>query len=329
MKKVLIISSIILAAAIIVFGISVVVTGVKEEGFGISISGTAFMGKNTVKSKETYEYNFDEDVDVIDIAVASANMDIRTGDVSEIAVKYTSNVGGYAFDSYVSGDTLYIREEAGFLFHIFSFGYKDRGSRLEVILPEKEYDSVNIAAASGGGQADGIICKSFSSDTASGELNYNIFAENIYVNTASGGSTVTNCTDRKANIIKLVSLSGDHTISGFNADSFELDSTSGTIRAKDITGKVKANVVSGDIFIDYTEWTEDLELDAVSGSFDITLPEGSGVEVELSAISGGVSVGLEGEERRISGSSETGRIGGENIHKVEINLVSGDVRIHN
>lgn len=337
MKKALIISTIIFLAAIIAFSISVAATGVNHDGFGISISGMPIVsGFN--KSVETFKagtsktYSFDNadtTINNIDIEVMSAEMDIKTADVSEITVNYTTSIGGLGFSAEVLGDTLSIEEETGFLFNIAILFSNNRDSRLEIILPEKEYNNVEINTASGGGKVDGVICKNLTCNTASGGTNYNVFAEVIEINSASGGSTVTNCTENKAKDITLSSISGKHVISGFKSDNYTFNSTSGTIRAEGISGKVTANITSGEIIIDYAEWTDNLELDAVSGSFDITLPEDSGVEVDLSAVSGDVDVVLAEDDIRVSGNSQTGRIGGENVHKADINLVSGDVYIHN
>lgn len=334
MKKALIISTVIFVVSVILFGISVAATGVNEEGFGISISGIPLVrifneSIEAFKAGDAKNYTFDNTVSNIEIEVAAAEMDIKTADVSEITVNYTTSTGGYGFSANVRGDTLYIEEESGFLFNLLFFAFDDKESRLEVILPEKEYNNVEIDTASGGGKVDGVICKNLTCNTASGETAYNVFADKIEINSASGGSNVTNCTDNKAGTIILSSVSGEHSISGFKADKYTFNSTSGTIRAEEISGKVTANIISGEIFISYAEWTDKLELDAVSGSFDITLPEDAGVEIDLSAVSGGVSVNLGEDEVRVSGDSETGRIGGDNVQDVDINLVSGDVYIHN
>ncbi len=334
MKKALIISTIIFVIAAVLFGISVAATGVNENGFGISISGIPLVQSfneslQVVKEGETKTYTFENTVNNLEIDVMSAEMDIKTADVDKITVKYTTTTGGYAFSANVMGETLYIEEESGFLFNLIFFGLNDKDSRLEVVLPEKEYNNVEFDTASGGGIVDGIICKNLTCNTASGYINYNVFADRIEVNSASGGSTVTNCTENKAGTIVLSSVSGEHRISGFKADKYEFNSTSGTIHADRISGRVNANIISGEIYIDYAEWTDTLDLDAVSGSFDITLPEDAGVKIDLSAVSGDVEVKLGEDEVKVSGDSETGRIGGDNVQNVNIDLVSGDVYIHN
>ena len=210
----------------------------------------------------------------------------------------------------------------------------EKKSKLEVILPEKEYDDVEIITASGNTDIEQLICKDFNSVVTSGNSKYEIFAPIISVTTTSGYVEVNNCTENKAERIKLDSVSGNHTISGFRCDEFKFNSVSGCIKAEGVSGKGSADIVSGEIFIDYAEWDNNLKLNAVSGEFDITLPEDAGVEIDLDALSGEVEVELKEDENdtdksTFSGESNSGELGGDNVHEVKVDLVSGEVSIHN
>ena len=203
-----------------------------------------------------------------------------------------------------------------------------------MILPEKEYEDVEIITASGNTDIEQLICKDFNSVVTSGNSKYEIFAPVISVKITSGYVEVNNCTENKAERIKLDSVSGNHTISGFRCDEFQFNSKSGCIKAEGVSGKGSADIVSGEIFIDYAEWDNDLKLNAVSGEFDITLPEDSGVEIDLDALSGEVEVELKEDDgdtdkSTFSGESNSGELGGDNVHEVKIDLVSGEVSIHN
>lgn len=339
MKKALIISLVIFLVSAVAFGISIPLTGVREgQGFGISISSIPFLGTGTsfgtpLKAGDVKEYTFNKSVNDISIITTSAETTIvADGEGNEITVKYQTETGGQCFNANVEGDKLVVKEDTGFIFSFFNFGHRE--SSLEITIPEKEYDNVEIITASGDIQIDSLICKDFDSVVTSGSSNYDIFADDISVTTTSGSVEVTNCTERPADKIKLDSVSGNHTISGFRCREFKLNSVSGTITAAGISGEGKADIVSGEIFIDYAEWNDDLKLDAVSGEIDITLPENSGVKVNLTALSGGVDVELsdndgDTDESRISGDTESGRLGGDNVHEVKVDLVSGDVSIHN
>ena len=335
MKKALIISIIVLVVASIAFGISVAATGIREgQGIGVSIgrfSTGKVLGSNT-KAGDIKTYTFKDDVSDIQVVTAVAETDVRVEDVDEIRVRYETETGGFIFNARVEGDRLVVKEEGGFLLSIFSFDNKK--SKLEVILPEKEYNDVEIITSSGNTDIEQLICKDFNSVVVSGNSKYEIFAPVISVTTTSGYVEVNNCTDKKADRIKLDSVSGNHTISGFRCDEFKFNSVSGCIKAEGVSGKGAADIVSGEIFIDYAEWDNNLKLNAVSGEFDITLPEDAGVEIDLDALSGEVEVELKEDENdtdksTLSGDSNSGELGGDNVHDVKIDLVSGEVSIHN
>ena len=86
--------------------------------------------------------------------------------------------------------------------------------------------------------------------------------------------------------------------------------------------------MSGKLSIAYSEWNRDLELQIASGSADVTLPEGSGLDLDLERLSGSMNVSLDGHEEKFTKNVET-TIGGSNVNDVEVNIASGSVRIHN
>ena len=338
MKKALIISIIIFIVSAIAFGVSIPLTGLREgQGFGISIGAIPFLGTGVsfgevTKAGDVKTYEFEDNVNDIQIITSSAETTVTVADVDKISVNYETETGGFSFSARVEGDKLIVAEEGGFLLHIFSFGRKE--SELEIVVPEKEYGNVEVITASGNTSIEDLICYDFDSVVTSGNSNYEIFATNIDVTTTSGCVEVENCTDRKAKKISLDSVSGEHKISGFECDEFKLNSVSGVIRAEEISGAGKADIVSGEIYISYSEWHKGLELDAVSGLIDVTLPDYAGVIVDLTAISGGVDVELRDKDGEImtsslSGDSESGKIGGKIVNTVKVDLVSGEVNIHN
>ena len=338
MKKALIISIIVLVVASIAFGISVAATGIREgQGFGISIGPNPFLGTgeafgSNTKAGDIKAYTFKNDISDIQIVTSVAETDVRVEDVDEISVRYETETGGFVFNARVEGDRLVVKEHGGYLLSIFNIGEKK--SKLEVILPEKEYEDVEIITASGNTDIEQLICKDFNSVVTSGNSKYEIFAPVISVTTTSGYVEVNNCTENKAERIKLDSVSGNHTISGFRCDEFKFNSVSGCIKAEGVSGKGSADIVSGEIFIDYAEWDNNLKLNAVSGEFDITLPEDAGVEIDLDALSGEVEVELKEDDgdtdkSTFSGESNSGELGGDNVHEVKVDLVSGEVSIHN
>ena len=341
MKKFIIICLILFGVFAVSFGISVAATGINpEQGLSVSFgpilslggfdNGVAFIenGNKIEHSFADGEYRHDFDgKKVTDISVGVSNADtvIKYGKDDTIKVKYCKNIvnGFQSFKAEVDGNKLIIKEN---LFTFFFFG-GNRNS-LEIILPEKEYKSISIANVSGNCEIDGVICNTFDSVLTSGNANYSIYGETIKLNNVSGSSDITNCTDREVKTIKLVSISGSHTISGFMAEDIDIDTTSGDITAEGISGDVKVNSVSGRVNLGYARWDGDLKIDMVSGDCDITLPEKSGVEIDFDRVSGDLRVNLDGNKTNFSGSTEV-TLGSENVHKIDADVVSGNINIEN
>lgn len=341
MKKFIVICLILFGVFAVSFGISVAATGISpEQGLSISFgpifslggfdNGVAFIenGNKIEHSFEDGEYKHDFDgKKVTDISVGVTNADtvIKYGEGDSIRVTYKKNFsnGFQSFKAEVDGNKLIIKEN---LFTFFYFG-GNRNS-LEIILPEKKYNNVTIANVSGNCEIDGVICNTFDSVLTSGNANYSIYGETVKLNTVSGSSEVTNCTDREAKTVKLDNISGSHTISGFMADDIKINTTSGGITAEGISGDVKVNSVSGRVTLGYARWDGDLKIDMVSGDCDITLPEKSGVDIDFDRVSGDLRVNLDGNKTNFSGSTET-TIGSENIHRIDADVVSGNIDISN
>lgn len=332
MKKALIVSIIVFLVACIAFGISVAATGLREKNFSLRIGLQRLIGIETLKAGEEKTFDFSENIKDIEIGTSVAEVTVRTTDSDKARVIYRTETGGLSFKAYMDGDTLKVEEKGAFL---VLFDLSDEDSELEIILPEKEYGDVSVASASGSIDIENLVCDEFVSVTTSGNTDYEIFAENIDIYTTSGSVNASNCTDRKAENITIGSVSGNHTIKGFGTEDYNIYTTSGEIRVDGLSGKGEVALTSGEIYLSFAEWDGDISIDAVSGVVDITLPEGSGVVVDLDAVSGGVDVELETAEgegagkARLSGESNSGVIGGSNSHKVNVDLVSGEVEIHN
>ncbi len=338
MKKALIISSIIFVVSIIAFGISVAATGLREGNFAVAIGlDKVFDGEFEISDnveKVDKHFDFDKSVEDISIDILSAEAEVEVADVDKISVDYKGD-NRRTINASIEGDKLIVKESANFVVTFINWNFGNNEAELKITLPRKEYDDVKINVASGTVSVDGLISKDFSADSASGDMNYSIYAEDIDVGTLSGSVELKNCTDKKAKSLRISSTSGNHSVSGFGTEKFVIDSMSGSVDAEGISGEGEVTIASGRIDLSYSEWDGELGIDAASGLVDITLPEDAGVIVELSAISGSVEVDLTSDTSegaataKLSGDCSSGTIGGSNVHKVDIDLASGDVDIHN
>ena len=355
MKKLFVVFLVIAIVSAVLFACSVAAYGVKDGNYGVSIgiapfeidsstgfglgfaSGIRFIDgasetSYALSSNKEYSYTFNEAAESIDISALSGETLVSCGNTDKVTVKYSAgNKAGKSFYAGVENGRLTVKETGTFVFNLFNFGSSK--TKIEVILPEEIYKSVNINSTSGKVTVDKVISDSFKSDLTSGKGEFNIFAKDIDVYTTSGTVNITNCTKEKAKRIAVKSLSGSRTISGFEAEEFIFDSTSGGLTAEGISGRVSVDSTSGNVTLSYAVWDGDLDIDMTSGNTEIILPEGSGIDIDLDCTSGNVKSDLDGQKvvlgKGVLGEESRLTTGGDNVHRVRVNITSGNVNIHN
>lgn len=337
MKKCAIVCGILFAVLAVCFAVSVAATGVNQEGFRVSVYGfgglSAFpfsdIPTEVYQTGEEYVANLAESdtVKKIDLGVSSSHVTITTEkDADMISVYYKAGRSGIRFGCTIRNGTLIVREN-GFFMTFFDFN--GDSSELELVLPEREYEKVTLSAASGSISAQELVSEKFTAEFASGEGDFRVFADDIHLEVSSGSVTLQNCReDRKASSICLDALSGKHTVEGFLTDEFDIDLASGTVTMTGVSGKGNIDLASGNVRLDYAAWDDDLDIDAASGTVEVRLPAESGAFVELDAASGGVTAELDGETASFRGDS-SGKVGGGNMHRVDVDLASGSVKLSN
>ncbi|NUR69643.1 MAG: DUF4097 family beta strand repeat protein [Hamadaea sp.] len=109
--------------------------------------------------------------------------------------------------------------------------------------------------------------------------------------------------------------SGDVRISEMHADKLDVEATSGDLTFEDISiGTLSAATVSGDVRAVYTTSPASLEISAVSGDVNVTLPrDGTAYQVHLESTSGDLSTDV------ATTAGATARI--------DLSTTSGDVRV--
>ncbi len=103
---------------------------------------------------------------------------------------------------------------------------------------------------------------------------------------------------------------------------------SGKVTVNGISGEVNADIMSGTLTLVYSEWNDDLDIDIASGKVDVTLPQGSGIDLDFDRASGSCNVDLDGHSEHFNKDAKA-TIGGSNIHNVKIDVASGGTYIHN
>ena len=248
-------------------------------------------------------YRFPNEIDKVEIGSIGAKIIVKRHEEEAIVAEYDNPRDTPEFAATISGKTLSLKEKLS----LSIFGSKPaEGYSITVYLPDKFYEQLAVNTASGGAEIEGVTARDFDLNTASGEINVNAYFENITVQSASGNITLTNPTGKPAK---------------------SLHSAPGTTVYSGASGAGKVAVTSGTVEVSYSEWNADLDVSAISGSVNLTLPKDSGLDISFSGISGTVKTDLGNERGSFVnlGKGTSGEFGGENKHKLNVNLTSGVV----
>ena len=290
---------------------------------------------------EKQTYTFANEIDTVEISSLGAKIILMPQEREDIYVEYENPKDSPEFCAVLSGKTLTLKES--FSFSIFG-SKPTEGYSISVFLPLRTYENIKINTASGGVDVGEVSAEYFSLNTASGNININAFFNNVKFQSASGNLTLTNPLETQkegvfldkeelpvmtAQSLKICTVSGNCTVNGYRTEYFELHSVSGRTSVNRISGKGSVSVTSGTIDIAYADWNNDLNVSLVSGNVNVTLPENSGVTLNVNGVSGSVRTDLgQAKGSFINlGKGTKGDFGGDNRHKLDASLTSGTVTV--
>lgn len=269
-------------------------------------------------------YRFPNEIEKVEIGSIGAKIIVKRHEEEIIIAEYDNPRNTPEFAATISGKTLSLKEKLS----LSIFGCKpiERYS-ITVYLPDKFYERIAVNTASGGAEIEGVTARDFDLNTASGEININAYFENITIQSASGNVTLTNPTDKPAKSLHTCTVSGNAKVVDYKAEKFSLHSVSGRTVYSGASGAGKVAVTSGTVDVSYSEWNADLDVSAISGSVNLTLPKDSGLDISFGGISGTVKTDIGNERGSFVnlGKGTSGEFGGENKHKLNVNLTSGVV----
>ena len=204
----------------------------------------------------------------------------------------------------------------------------DENYKISVYLPKKLFSKITVNTTHGGVCAEGVKSDAFDLNTASGDINVNAEFNEIRVKTASGRITVKNLLEIPARLVNVTTVSGKVEIDA-KSEKFSLYSVSGNTVYNNACGEGKVSVASGKIELNYSEWNGALNVSAVSGDVNVSLPEGSGIDVDFDGISGMLRTDIGSEKGKLMnlGKGTHGTFGGENVQSIKIKLTSGNVTV--
>lgn len=269
-------------------------------------------------------YRFPNEIENVEVISIGARIIIKRHDEEGIYVEYDNPRNTPEFCAVLSNKTLTLKEKLS----LSIFGSKPaEGYAITVLLPDVTYARLKINTASGGADIEEVTARSFELNTASGEINVNAYFEDIMMQSASGNITITNPTDKPAKSIHTCTVSGNASVIGYKAERFSLHSVSGKTSYDSASGEGNISVTSGTVDVKYAEWSGDLNISAISGSVNIALPSDSGLDINFSGISGMLKTDIGNPKGSFIniGKGTSGQFGGENSHKLTVNLTSGIV----
>ncbi|MGD6858149.1 DUF4097 domain-containing protein [Bacillus infantis] len=300
-------------------------------GSAITLSASGGLNFNTVdiNQNETIEAG-----SIQNISVKSASTDVvirEAGSEEDIKVALIGKVSKKLKDDY----KLKVSEEDGTLDvdldvkNMFRMGVVIiRDVKIEVLLPEKEYEELAVQVLSGDIKAENIQSKDSIFETKSGDVALKGMeaGSQMEIKVASGDVRVE---DSSAKELKFKAASGDMTIDGAAAETADLYTASGDIEISGLSGDITAKITSGDLSITNDQLTGSITAETASGDVAIAFKEKpSDMMVDFKATSGEGNVQLDGflfeekEEDRILGKIGSGE------HVVKVHTSSGDFNLN-
>jgi len=353
MGKCLLIFGMIALAGAILFGITVAAFGVKDGNYGISIDGvpvnnsifggfgmgnliSANSGIRFRDNMTNYDYDYEnnkaythefgaEGLKNISVGLINCHADITCSDTDKVGLVYTTGSKKVDFSAVMSDGKLTIEEKSA----AWTLGFGSTiHSTLTLTLPRAMYEEITFDLASGNITAKELTSLKLAANVASGSMELSEAADTIKLNIASGKIIMDNFNNNTSSSIDVNVASGSVEMSGYKCAKTKAELASGSVTLNGISGDVDGQLASGKLILNYAVWDGDLDVELTSGKVDVTLPEGSGADVDFERMSGSMSIDLDGKSVKLTGNSNT-TVGGENVHKIKAETLSGSVSIHN
>lgn len=271
---------------------------------------------------------------ISNIRIDSPTVDVKVQPTSgdKIEADFSGKVGKKSKDLYKldidkDGDTVKIKMEKEDKFQFMMFNFTK--VRLNIKVPDKVYDSIEIVAASGDIALDKVEAKEVTVDTQSGDIDVrDVAVEDTLVLKASSGDITAN--GNRSDRLDIDTSSGDIKLKDNEAKKADVYTSSGKIVSDDLVSEdIKMNTSSGDIVVTAEEMTGNVSLESSSGDIDVSFAKtASSMKVDGKTSSGDATANLDG--MNYSEKSEHQIIGqiGDGNFKLTARTSSGDFNIN-
>ena len=246
MKKVIIVIWTVIAIFLTVALVNLIIFGDKIDISAFEIS----YKERAIVFDKTYEDNIDN----INLKWRSGDVNIYKNTEENIRVVQKSSkelTEDELVKVNIENGTIKI-EEGNKKIRFFILGFGTLGTEVDVYLPEKQYNEIQVKLSSGQIVAEKINCDKFICNLTSGDIEISELNSNSTDIDVTSGKIIVNKLETDSMDVNV--MSGDTRIEGV-AKNVNLKTTSGRIDFKDeiLPEKLDVNVTSGDIKIDIPE----------------------------------------------------------------------------
>jgi lia operon protein LiaG len=270
-------------------------------GMNYLIDGNVF---NLAKAKDSAKVT--KKVDTISIDVSSIDTTVIPEDRDDVSAELEGK-GTVSVHKRGNDIEVYAKRKGFFSFNWFE---RDKTS-LTVYIPE-DYDK-NMKLELGSGEI------TFKGHSVQDPVNL----DKLAIDVGSGSMVVKNL---NVKTLEHHSSSGEVEINSLKAESGSFEVSSGSVSVQNYSGKLDADVSSGELEIQMNELSDDIHLNVSSGDLELDLPDEAEFTLNGKKSSGDITCDFElknKEERetRLSGKHGNGK------HEINADVSSGDIEI--
>ncbi len=225
------------------------------------------------------------------------------------------------FTVFRSGDKLEIKIK--YIHNIILSGFRSN-LKLDVYIPKQYASDLKVSSVSGEIAADGLTLNSFICKTTSGDLDAKLInAKEADIHTVSGEVQINGTYDS----FTFKSTSGDLNSTAFTSKTSIIGSTSGKVKISGALGDITAETVSGTQYLQYTAFSNSIDLKSTSAKITIKLPGNAGFNLDYTATSGDVECAF---PITVTGSNAHNKLKGtvgNGKGTIKVRTTSGDLDI--
>ena len=134
---------------------------------------------------------------------------------------------------------------------------------------------------------------------------------------------------RKARLDEIKLINGSLDVTGMSGE-VNASCINGRLEAHNLAGRARLSTINGRLNAQFDQLArQNMELNSVNGSVDLTIPSDSNAEVEATTVSGGINndFGLHVNHHRFVGHDLRGELGSGGTH-IRISNVNGRIEVH-